>query len=313
MIDRYGRKIDYLRVSVTQRCNLKCVYCGAESPDLNELTPDEIFKIVSAFARCGITKVRLTGGEPLMRNDIAEIAAKISGIPGIQKIVLTTNGVKLSENAERLKEAGVSAVNISLDSLDRENYKKITGIDCLDKVMKGMEAAEKAGLKVRVNSVLLRGQNDSEAEALLNLARRRKIDVRFIELMPFSGAGKNEKLIVTGDELIQKFDFLHPVETKKDFEKSVARYYEADGFLGKIGFITPISENFCDSCNRIRLLSNGSVRPCLGYDTSYDLMQYINDEEKLTEAIKDIVSSKPKGHKFSCGYGNSHAMNKIGG
>ena len=314
MKDNLGRNINYLRLSVTQRCNLNCLYCGSECPDMNEMTADEIRQAVEAFALCGIDKVRLTGGEPLVRSDIAEIAEKISRIDGIKKLVLTTNGVNLKKYAVDLKKAGVSAVNVSIDSLDSENYKRITGRDCLADVLDGLDEAENAGLKLRVNAVLIRGENDGEAESLINLARNRKIDVRFIELMPFSDTGKNEKLIVKGDEILKQFNFLKPVEMKKkSFEQSVARYYEADGFKGQIGLITPVSEKFCDECNRIRLLSDGKIKPCLGHETTYDLRPFFGDREKMLEVIKEAILSKPKGHEFNCGYGNTHAMNKIGG
>ncbi len=314
MKDKFLREINYLRLSVTQRCNLNCLYCGAECPDTDEMTADEIRQAVEAFALCGINKVRLTGGEPLVRNDIAGIAAEISRIDGIKKLVLTTNGVALKKYAADLKAAGVSAVNVSIDSLDRENYRRITGRDCLNEVLEGLDEAENAGLKLRVNAVLIRGENDGEAEKLINLAQDRKIDVRFIELMPFSDTGKNEKLIVRGDEILKQFDFLRPVEMeKKGFEQSVARYYEAEGFKGQIGLITPVSEKFCDECNRIRLLSDGKIKPCLGHEEAYDLKPYFGDSEKMLEIIKTAILSKPKGHEFSCGYGNTHAMNKIGG
>lgn len=310
MKDNFGREINYLRVSVTQRCNLNCIYCGSEKPDTDEMTVKEIKKAVSAFAKLGITKVRLTGGEPLVRNDIADIASEIKKIDGIKKLVITTNGVGLYEKAKMLKSAGVDAINVSLDSLDREKYKHLTGRDVLDEVLKGIYFASEI-MPVRVNSVLIRGENDKEAKDLIYLAKDRKIDVRFIELMPFSETGENEKLIIKAEEILEKFPFLKPVRMNK--ETSVAKYYEADGFRGQIGFITPVSDKFCDECNRIRLLSNGKIRPCLGHNEVFDIREYLNDEEKLIEEIKKAVLSKPKGHNFECAYGNSHAMNKIGG
>ena len=314
MKDNLGREINYLRISVTQRCNLNCLYCGSECPDLNEMTADEIRQAAEAFSLCGIDKVRLTGGEPLVRSDIARIAENISRIDGIKKLVLTTNGVNLKKYATDLKNAGVSAVNVSIDSLDPENYRCITGRDCLGQVLEGLDEAERVGLKLRVNAVLIRGENDGEAENLISLARDRKIDVRFIELMPFSDAGKNEKLIIKGDEILNRFDFLKPVEIKKKgFEQSVARYYEADGFRGQIGLISPVSAKFCDECNRIRLLSDGRIKPCLGHEETYDLRPCFGDREKMLEVIKSAILSKPKGHNFNCGYGSNHAMNKIGG
>lgn len=316
MIDRYNRKINYLRVSVTKRCNLNCSYCGAQKEKgEDELSASEIEKIVRAFAKHGITKVRLTGGEPLVRNDICEIAERISRIEGIKKLALTTNGVRLKELALPLKNAGIKAINISLDTTDREQYRKITGYDMLHKVFEGIDECERVGLSpIRLNAVLIRGQNENEAESLINIARDRKIDVRFIELMPFSSEGENESSVVKGEEILEKFPFLKPVEDKgTDFEKSVARYYEGENFKGRVGLITPVSEKFCSECNRIRLLSDGKVKPCLGNEEVFDLKDFLHSEEALSKAIKKAIMSKPMEHKFSCGYGTSHGMNTIGG
>lgn len=312
MKDNYGREINYLRISLTQKCNLNCLYCGSEKPDTDELTVDEIEKIVRVFASLKITKVRLTGGEPLLREDICEIASRIKEIPEIKKIVVTTNGIGLSQKAEVLKQAGISAINISLDTLDRERYKKLTGRDSLLEVLSGIDKALEVGLHpVRINSVLIKGQNDDEAGDLINLARDKDVDVRFIELMPFSKAGENTDLVIKGEDIISQFDFLRPCKSKK--ENSVAEYYTADGFKGKIGFITPVSNKFCNSCNRIRLLSNGELKPCLGHNETFNLKQCLNDENALRETIIKAIFAKPKGHNFECAYGNLHAMNKIGG
>lgn len=316
MIDSYGRKINYLRVSVTKRCNLNCSYCGADCEKDSELTKEQIEKLVRAFARLGITKVRLTGGEPLVRSDICEIAERISRINGIKKLALTTNGVLLSKYAERLRSAGVNAINISLDTTDKKQYEKITGFDLIEKVFEGIDEAERVGLSpIRINAVLIRGQNDNQAEKLISIAKNRKIDVRFIELMPFSDEGENERLIVTGKEILKKFPYLEAVNCNKksDFEKSVARYYTAEGFKGRIGFISPVSDKFCSECNRIRLLSDGKVKPCLGNERIIDLMEYIDDEELLLKKAEQAILSKPIQHQFSCGYGHSHGLNKIGG
>ncbi len=316
MIDSYGREINYLRVSVTKRCNLNCTYCGAQNEkENNELAADEIEKIVRAFAACGINKVRLTGGEPLVRRDICDIAERISRIDGIKKLALTTNGIRLGEYAADLKKAGVTAVNISLDTTDEERFRNITGYDGLHKVYEGIERCEKVGLSpLRINAVLIRGQNDEDAESLINIARERKIDVRFIELMPFSDEGDNERLVIKRDEILAKFPFLKPASQKGTaFEKSVARYYESDGFKGRIGFITPISDKFCSECNRIRLLSDGRVKVCLGWDEAIDLRPYLDDENVLREKVRVAILSKPMEHKFTCGYGASHGLNRIGG
>ena len=316
MIDSYGRKINYLRVSVTKRCNLNCSYCGAcNEKDSTELTAEQIEKIVRAFADCGITKVRLTGGEPLVRKDICDIAERISKIDGIKKLALTTNGIRLKELAKLLKDAGVSAINISLDTTDEKQYQELTGFDGLQKVFEGIKECESVGLSpIRLNAVLIKGQNDTQAESLINIAKDRKIDVRFIELMPFSDEGENENLVIKGEDILKQFPFLKAVPSDKtDFEKSVARYYEAEGFKGRIGFITPISDKFCSECNRIRLLSDGKVKVCLGNDEVIDLIDVIDDEELLRERVRHAILSKPMEHKFSCGYGKNHGLNKIGG
>ena len=312
MIDSYGRKINYLRVSVTKRCNLNCSYCGACKTDEKELTPEQIERIVKCFASLGFTKVRLTGGEPLVRQDITEIAERISRIDTIKKLAITTNGINLGPMAGELKKAGVNAVNISLDTTDPVQFRALTGANKLDEVFYGIEECERVGLTpIRLNAVLIRGQNDNQAEKLIEIARNRDIDVRFIELMPFSDEGENKDLIVKGEEILSRFPFLKKAHAEK--EKSVAQYYVADNFKGRVGFINPVSDKFCSKCNRIRLLSDGKLKPCLGSDTVFDLMKYIDDEEKLLKQIEKAILSKPTEHKFSCGYGNSHGMNTIGG
>ncbi len=316
MIDSYGRNINYLRVSVTQRCNLNCTYCGAQKAKADsELNADEIEKIVRAFAFFGITKIRLTGGEPLVRTDICDIAEKISRIEGIKKIALTTNGVRLKEFAQPLKNAGLKAVNISLDTTDKAQFKEITGYDYLYKVFEGIDECERMGLyPIRLNAVLVKGKNDAQAEKLINIAKDRKIDVRFIELMPFSFEGEKSDLVVKGEEILEKFSFLKPFPSEKStFEQSVAKYYTAEGFKGRIGLITPVSNKFCSECNRIRLLSDGKIKPCLGSDLVYDVRDIINDEVRLKEAVYKAILAKPTEHKFSCGYGKTHGMNTIGG
>ncbi len=316
MIDSYGRNISYLRVSVTKRCNLNCSYCGAQKEKCeDELTTDEFEKIIRAFALLGITKVRLTGGEPLVRDDICDIAQRISRIDSIKKLAVTTNGIRLRQLALPLKKVGVNAVNISLDTTDRAQFREITGSDSLNKVFEGIDECERVGLSpIRLNAVLIRGKNENEAENLINIAKDRKIDVRFIELMPFSDDGENSDLVIKGEEILQKFPFLKPVKgSGTAFENSVARYYEADNFKGRIGLITPVSNMFCSSCNRIRLLSDGKIKPCLGCDTVFDLKEVIDDEAELKRTIEKAIMSKPTGHSFSCGYGVSHGMNQIGG
>ena len=317
MTDNYGREINYLRVSVTKRCNLNCTYCGArKEKDESELSADEIEGIVRAFASCGITKVRLTGGEPLVRKDICEIAARISRISGIKKLALTTNGIMLGKYASELKQAGVTAVNISLDTTDREQFTSITGFDGLHRVFEGIDECERVGLSpIRLNAVLTKGKNENEAEKLIDIARNRKIDVRFIELMPFSADGENNELVVKGEEILAKFPQLKPFgkDGATDFEKSVAKYYTAEGFKGRVGFITPVSDSFCRECNRIRLLSDGKIKPCLGNGEIFDIREFLSDDKRLREEIRKVILAKPGEHSFNCGYGGHHGLNLIGG
>ena len=311
MKDNFGREISYLRVSVTQRCNLNCVYCGkAEcAKKETELTPGSIEKLVRAFAACGIKKIRITGGEPLVRKDIAEITSRIHAIDGIETLALTTNGVYLSQYARELKSAGLDSVNISLDSTDGSTYRHLTGADVLKKVLEGVDEAERAGLSpIKINAVLMKGVNSDGAGELINLAKERKIDVRFIELMPFSDEGENESLLVTGDEILAQFPFLKPAAA----EEGPAEYYTAPGFKGRLGLINPITRKFCAQCNRIRLLCDGKVKPCLGYDTAYDIMPFINDEEKLINEIRSIILKKPAGHGFE-NKNTGHGLNRTGG
>ena len=311
MKDSFGREITYLRVSVTQRCNLNCVYCGKEdcAKKGEELSPKTIKTIVSAFAKCGINKVRITGGEPLVRSDICEIVKAIKSVGDIKTVTLTTNGVYLKKYAEKLKEAGLDSVNISLDSTDGSTYRHLTGADLLLRVMEGIDEAEKAELKpIKINAVLMKGVNSDGAGELINLAKERKIDVRFIELMPFSESGEDKDLIVTGEEILNEFPFLKPL----NITEGTAQYYSGEGFKGRVGLISPVTKKFCNNCNRIRLLCDGKVKPCLGFDTAYDIMPYINDENELINKVKDIILKKPAGHNFK--YETpSHGMNKTGG
>ena len=312
MKDKFGREIDYLRVSITTRCNLNCVYCGKEDCEKKELElpAETICELVRGFAACGIRKIRITGGEPLVRADVCEIIRGIRAIEGIEKIALTTNGVLLAQNAEALKRAGLDSVNVSLDSTDGSTYRHLTGADVLDKVLCGIEEAQKAGLvPIRLNAVLMKGVNDDGAGDLIELARTGPIDVRFIELMPFSDAGEDAAKRVTGDEILARFPFLRPTQSQ---ESATARYYTADGFRGRVGLISPVSHQFCDSCSRIRLLSNGRVKPCLAFEDSFDLLPYIKNKETLCARIAQIIQQKPAGHAFSSG-APAHGLNRTGG
>ncbi|MBR3766729.1 MAG: GTP 3',8-cyclase MoaA [Clostridia bacterium] len=311
MKDKLGREINYLRISVTKRCNLNCSYCGSKRiTKEKELTPEEIKILVSAFAEKGIKKVRLTGGEPLLREDITEIAREIKSIKGIKALYITTNGILLKEKALALKEAGVDGVNISIDTLDPEKYHELTGVNKLSAVMEGFYEALKVGFSsVKINSVLVRGKNDTEAERLIALAKKNKADVRFIELMPFSEQGENRELVITEKELLERFSYLVPL---KENEQGAAKYYTADGFSGRVGFISPRSRKFCKDCNRIRVLSDGKLKPCLGNDKTYDIRPFISDKNKLSQIIDEVILNKPVSHHFEDG-DFFRGLNLIGG
>ncbi len=310
MKDSFGRLINYLRVSVTERCNLNCVYCGKTdcAKKENELSADEIAAAAAAFTRCGITKIRLTGGEPLVRDDVTEIVGRLHALP-LQTLALTTNGVRLKSYAADLKRAGLDSVNISLDSTDGSTYRKLTGADVLHRVLESVDEAMRVGLSpMKINAVLMRGVNDDGAADLIALAKDSPIDVRFIELMPFSDAGEDAARVVTNDELLQRFPYLTPTGERD----GTACIYTAPGFQGRIGFISPVSHRFCGTCNRMRLLSDGKVKPCLGDAAVYDIRAYLRDADALTERIRQIILKKPAGHHFG-ETAVEHGLNRTGG
>lgn len=311
MKDSFGRDITYLRVSVTERCNLNCVYCGKTdcAKKENELTAGEIAAIASAFADSGVTKIRLTGGEPLVRKDICTIAARLRALPGLRTLALTTNGVYLQQYAGPLKQAGVDSVNVSLDSTDGSVYRKLTGADVLQRVLGGIEEARRVGLTpVKINAVLMRGVNEDSADALIDLARTQAVDVRFIELMPFSDAGEDAARVVTNNALLARFPFLQPLHMRD----GTAEMYTSPGFCGRVGFISPISHRFCGTCNRMRLLSDGRVKLCLGDETTVDLRPLVGQPDKLAAAVRDCIQRKPAGHRFG-EQTQPHGLNRTGG
>ncbi len=311
MKDSFGREINYLRVSVTERCNLSCVYCGKSdcAKKENELSADEIVSIASAFVSCGVTKIRLTGGEPLVRSDVCDVAARLRKLPELRTLALTTNGVYLRQYAAALKSAGVDSVNISLDSTDGSTYRKLTGADVLHRVFEGIDKARRVGLApVKINAVLMRGVNEDSAASLIDLARAQEIDVRFIELMPFSDAGEDKARVVTNDALLEQFPLLRPLGVRD----GTAELYTSDGFCGRVGFISPISHRFCHACNRMRLLSDGRVKLCLGDETTVDLRPLVGKKEELLRAAQSCIRNKPAGHRFG-EQSQPHGLNRTGG
>ena len=324
MIDSYGRVIDYLRISVIDRCNLRCVYCmpeeGLEMTSHEEvLTYGEIVRICKIMAKTGLKKIKLTGGEPLVRKELPKLAGRLKAIPGIEKVTLTTNGILLEELMEELHDAGIDSINISLDTLDRDLYAQITRRDQLETVKKGIEAAlayPDISLKINCVPMGLPKQNLSEIAAL---AKYHRIHVRFIEMMPI-GYGKNYRFVGENEilgQLEEKFGKAEIFNGK--LGNGPCHYYDFEGFQGKIGFISAISHKFCSECNRVRLTSQGFLKTCLQYNTGNDLkvpMRTGASDEELQELIMRTINEKPIGHRFleeGISDENNLNMSQIGG
>lgn len=304
MKDTIGRNIDYLRISVTDRCNLRCMYCMPEEGICKKehediLTLEEIYLFVEACSKLGIGKVRITGGEPLVRKGLTGLVEQIAKLPGIREVALTTNGVLLPQYAYELKQAGLKRVNISLDTLDEKKYEYITRGGKLETVMDGIEAAESVGLKpVKLNTVLIGGFNDDEIEDFVNFTTDRSIDVRFIELMPIGQAAHwAKKHFIPNNAIIERVPELVPVQSSD--ASSPAKYYKLPGALGKVGLINPISHAFCGSCNRIRLTADGKLKPCLHTETEIDIKTVIQQGAGLEETIKAAILHKPVQHQLN--------------
>lgn len=326
MKDQYGRTIDYMRVSVTDRCNLRCRYCmpkGIELVPMKQiLTLEQIEQICRAAAAAGIRKIKVTGGEPLVRLGCAGLAGSLKKIRGIEQVTMTTNGVLLEEYLPQLLEAGIDAVNISLDTLSEERYERITGRAELSRVLGSIDAVLKTHIKVKINAVLQKDINLDEWKQLAGLAKDRPLDVRFIEMMPI-GFGK-EFEPVANEELLAMLKEAFP-GMKKDERvhgNGPAVYYRIPGFMGSIGLISAIHGKFCDSCNRIRLTSQGRIKPCLCYGDTVDLKAILDsdlsEEQKdqaLLKGIKEAIAGKPLSHSFENRnrITEEHQMVSIGG
>ena len=316
MNDRFGRTITYLRLSLTERCTLKCAYCRAGEgfcPKKSELTQDEFLRIVRAFAAVGVKKVRLTGGEPMLRRDLIPIISGIRAIESIEEITMTTNGQHLAGQCRALREAGLDRLNISLDSLKPERYTAITGGGSLALVLAGIEEAFAAGFSsLKLNVVLLRGQNDDETADFIALTKDRPISVRFIEYMPL-GETDQASLRVTGAELLQKHPELVPVEPS--YPGQPARDYQMPGYVGRVGLIDPMSHRFCADCNRVRVMSDGMIRPCLGSNEEFSLKEALEqaDDHALNAVIARAIALKPETHCFDEAFTAEKTMRHIGG
>lgn len=326
MKDRYGREINYLRISLTDRCNLRCVYCMPLTgltfvPNPELLTVDEIEKIVRAAVEVGFRKVRLTGGEPTLRQDIVDIVRRLNRIDGVEQLVMTTNGYRLPHIARELAEAGLKRVNIHVDSLNPDRLPKLMRQGSLDKVWAGIEAAEKAGLlPIKLNAVITRGYNDEDAVDLARLTLSKPWQVRFIELMPF--AGPTEIALnnyVSSDEIKSWVEAeLGPLFDVNDGQlDGEARLYRLAGSLGNIGFISPVSDPYCDDCNRMRLTADGRIRLCLLSDAEInfrDTLRNGGSHQDLVKLFERAIINKPVGHQLKNGiYPEARTMSQIGG
>lgn len=319
------RTIDYIRISVTDRCNLRCVYCMPENGvDLlkhqDMMTFEEVYNLVIALVPLGIKKIRLTGGEPLVRKGIEDLIRMLRSIPEIEDITLTTNGILLVEMAEGLKKAGLTRINVSLDSLDEDRFKQVTRWGSLDKVLKGIDKAIEIGLKpVKINVVAIKGFNDDEFINFIDYAFKKEVQVRFIELMPIGESDHDAFLkhypISEIKELIEtKYELVATSEIKTN---GPAENYKIIGGIGSVGFIGALSHKFCSTCNRLRLTADGKIRPCLYMDLEYDVLKLIRSkasDEDLRNFISEIILGKPEGHNMEEGWGNQRRrMSQIGG
>jgi GTP 3',8-cyclase len=320
-MDPFGRHIDYLRVSVTDRCNERCLYCmpkgykgWAERAD--HLTADEIVRIVETSTHLGFRKFRLTGGEPLVRKDIVEIARRVWDLPGVQTLGISTNGVLLKDLAVPLKQAGVRSVNISIDSLDPEIYQKLTG-GRLEAALEGIGAAAAAGFEVvKLNCVLLRGINDDQIVPLVKFGALLGMPVRFIELMPLSPGGPiDERHFFPVSEAMARLAEYGPLEpaSNKPVGHGPARYFRFRG--AHVGFIGSITcADFCKDCNKLRLTADGKLRPCLGRHGEIDLMPALRgDAASVTDAFHEAIANKPENHTFADDFQVQRPMTAIGG
>ena len=323
--DTYDRVIDYLRISVTDRCNLGCVYCmppGGVTPLTHGdvLSYEELVRVVRVAAGLGVRKVRLTGGEPLVRTNLARLVSSIAGIEGIEDISLTTNGLLLKRHVRDLAAAGLKRVNVSLDSLKPERYREITRGGELKDVLDGIEEAGSAGLfPIKINMIPIRGFNDDELETFARLTVTTPFHVRFIEFMPNGASGfwSSDRTIATG-EIRERVSAIGPLEAVKARRCGPARYFRLPGAEGVVGFISALTHHFCGSCNRLRLTSEGKLRPCLFSETEIDLKSAIRGgcpDDEIGRLLRLAVQVKPEGHRFTAEepFMPSKPMSRIGG
>jgi cyclic pyranopterin phosphate synthase len=310
LVDRFGRTVNYVRISVTDRCDFRCVYCMSEQmefvPRARLLTLEELTQIAQAFTELGVEKIRITGGEPLIRRNIIKLFRDIGRLPGLQELVTTTNGSQLTKMAADLREAGVKRINISLDSLDAEKFRRITRVGELDTVLAGLNAAFAAGFeKIKINSVILKNQNHEEVTDLVQFAIDKQIDISFIEEMPLGVIGDHDRAeaYYSSDQIREDLEKSFTLLSTTETTGGPSKYFRIPDTETRVGFISPHSHNFCDHCNRVRLTCEGRLLLCLGQEHSVDLRHVIRanpgDMDKLKQAIRDSMAIKPKGHEFN--------------
>lgn len=322
MLDGFNRHIDYIRLSVTDRCNLRCRYCmpsdGISCLPMREiLSYEEIEGLCHIFADLGIRKVKITGGEPFVRKNICYLIRQIKQVPGIDSVTLTTNGILALHHLENLKDIGIDGINFSLDTLKPDVFHKIAGRDGLDTVLTALQHAIDLGIpNIKINCVPMHGLNESEIPAIAAIAREAPIHVRFIEMMPI-GLGKNFQMVSEKEiysQLHQTYDCLQPVEGICG--NGPAHYYHIPGFIGHIGFISAMSHMFCDQCNRIRLTADGQLKTCLFYDNGINLKHLIRSgcsDEEIMQQINLALQNKPQHHEMSSFHPEHRGMSQIGG
>lgn len=307
LVDKYGRRITYVRLSITDRCDFRCTYCMAEEmtflPRHAVMSLEECLRVASVFVGLGVSKLRITGGEPLVRKDAMWLIERLGTLPGLDNLVLTTNGSQLDRFAQPLRDAGVSRINISLDTLRAGRFKKITRIGDLDKVLKGIDAARAAGFeRTKLNVVMMRGTNDDEFVDLVRFAVNNELDISFIEEMPLGDIHGRNNTYISSEETRQMLAPHFELIPSSENSGGPARYWRTPGSASRIGFISPHSHNFCDTCNRVRITAQGELYPCLGQNDAVNLLQILRTDssaDTLRQAIVDSMGIKPFGHDFT--------------
>lgn len=309
LIDKFGRQVTYVRISVTDRCDFRCVYCMSEDmeflPREQVLTLEEILSLSKAFVEMGVTKIRITGGEPLVRNGIVKLLGDIAKLDGLDELVITTNGSQLAKLAQPLKDAGVKRINVSLDTLDAAKFNKITRVGQLDGVLAGIQAAKKAGFdKIKLNAVILKNRNEDEVNDLVQFAMDEGLDISFIEEMPMGviDSHSREEAYYSSDQIKGDIEKIYDLTASNKKTGGPANYYEVGGYTNNVGFISPHSHNFCETCNRVRVTASGLLLLCLGQEHSMDFKRILRanptDLNKVKEALVESMKIKPKGHDF---------------